>query len=138
MVPCGVAATLAGVPSEDLAAVACEMDGVTRAAKIGLSDRPGVRALIQTMESVNSGEPWTVYIKSLHACWSYLASFRDANHSSLSDNCRPVSPSFGWCDRFNNLFLPCLLFYSVVSFFFYVRRSLAVGTSSRYRKHVQQ
>ena len=47
-VPCGVAATLAGVPSEDLAEVACEMEGGTRAGTIGLSARLGVRALTKT------------------------------------------------------------------------------------------
>ena len=26
----------------------------------------------KTMESVNSGESWSIYVKSLHACWPYL------------------------------------------------------------------
>ena len=51
-----VAATLVNMPSEDLAAVASEMEGCTRAGTIGLSGSPGVRALIQTMVSVDSGE----------------------------------------------------------------------------------
>ena len=66
-VPCGVAATLACVTPEDLAAVASEMEGGTRAGTIGFSDRPGVRALIKTyMESVHSGESWTTSRVYLH------------------------------------------------------------------------
>ena len=45
---CGVAATLASVTYEDLAAVASEMEGGTRAGTLGCSDHPGVRALIET------------------------------------------------------------------------------------------
>ena len=62
--PCGVAATLASVTSEDLAAVALgEMEVGTRAGTIAFSDRPGVRALIKTMESVNSDEYGNIYNK---------------------------------------------------------------------------
>ena len=75
-VPCGIAATFAGVPPKDHAAVASEMEGGIKAGTIGLSDRPGVRPLIQTIESGNSGESWTIDIKSPHACWPYLPSFR--------------------------------------------------------------
>ena len=47
-----------------------------RAGTISFSDRPGVRALIKIyMEWVYSGESWTIYIKSLHACWLYLPSY---------------------------------------------------------------
>ncbi|CAN0453167.1 unnamed protein product, partial [Laminaria digitata] len=48
---CGVAATADSVTSEDLAAVASEMEGGTRARIKAFSDRPGVRALIKAMES---------------------------------------------------------------------------------------
>ena len=75
------------------------------------------------MESVYSGESWTIYIKSLHACWPYLPSYRKANQFSLSDDFRPVSPSFGCCDCFNNLIVPCQLFPRKSRLFFltYVR-----------------
>ena len=65
------------------------MEGGTRAGTISLSDRPGIRALIKIMESVNSGESWTIYIQSLQARWPYLPSFREANHFPLSDDFRP-------------------------------------------------
>ena len=131
-VPFGLAATLAGVPSDDLAAVTSEMEGSTRAGTIGLSDLLGIRALIKTTESMSSGESWTIYIKSPHTCWSHLPSFRKANHFSLSDDFRSVSPSFGCCDCFNNLILACQFFYSLVSFFF-----LDVRTSSVHRRYLQ-
>lgn len=47
-VRCGIAATLASVTSEGLAAVANEMEGGSRAGAIDLPDRVGVRALIKT------------------------------------------------------------------------------------------
>ena len=84
------------------------MEGGTRAGTIGSSDRLGVGALLKIFtESVYSGESWTIYIKSQHACWSYLPSYRKANHFTLSDGFRPVSLSLGCCDCFNNLIVPC-------------------------------
>ena len=58
----GMAATLASVTADDLAAAASEVDGGT-GAWAALSDRDGVRALIKTMVSVHSRESWTIYNK---------------------------------------------------------------------------
>ena len=111
-----------------------QMEGGTRARAIGSSDRPGVRALLNIyMESVYSGESWTIYIKSQHACWPYLPSYRKTNHFSLSDGFRPFSPSFGCCDCFNNLIVPCQFFYSLVSAFL----SLRTYVISRYLQEVR-
>ena len=115
--------------------------GDTRAGTTSFSDRPGVRAPVKrNMESVYSGESWTIYIKSQHACWPYLPSYRKTNHFSLSDGFRPFSPSFGCCDCFNNLIVPCQFLFVGLGFYFltYVcyqyRRYLllAVGTGSTY------
>ena len=118
-----------------------QMEGGTRAGTIGSSDRLGVGALLKIFtESVYSGESWTIYIKSQHACWPYLPSYRKTNHFSLSDGFRPFSPSFGCCDCFNNLIVPCQFLFVGLGFYFltYVcyqyRRYLllAVGTGSTY------
>ena len=37
-----------------------------------ISDCPGVRALIKTMESVNFGESWTIYIKKVYTHGGHL------------------------------------------------------------------
>ena len=54
------------------------MEGGTRAGTIGFSARLYVRALIKKyhMDSVYSGESWTINVKSLHKCWPHLPSFR--------------------------------------------------------------
>ena len=58
----GMAATLASVTADDIAAAASEVEGGT-CAWAALSDRDGVRALIKTMVSVHSRESWTIYNK---------------------------------------------------------------------------
>ena len=84
------------------------MEGGTRAGTIGSSDRPGVRALLKIyMESVYSVDSWTIYIKSQHACWPFLPSYRKADHFSMSDGFRPFRPRFQCCGCFNNLIFPC-------------------------------
>ena len=80
-----------------------QMKRCARAGTIAFSHRPGARALIKIyIQSVYSREPWTIYIKSLHACRPY-PSYRKANHFSLSDDFRQVSPTFGCRDFFNNI-----------------------------------
>ena len=88
-------------------------EGDTRAGTTGFSDRPGVRALVKIyMEPVYSGESWTIDIESLHACLPILPSYAKANHFSLSDDFRPVSPSFGCGDCFKNRIVTCQFFNS--------------------------
>lgn len=53
---------LASVTPEDLAAAAREMEEGSGAWSV-LSNRPAVRALITSMESVHSGSTWTIYNK---------------------------------------------------------------------------
>ena len=116
------------------------MKGGSRAGTISSSDRPGVRALVNIhMKSVHSGESWTIYIKSQHACWPYLPSCRKANHFSLSDGFRPVSPSYG-CDVTASITLssPDSYFNRKSPLFFLRVRTLSEGACNRYRKYVQQ
>ena len=56
------AETLASITPEDLAAAAKEMEEGTGAWSV-LSDRPAVRALITSMQSVHAGASWTIYNK---------------------------------------------------------------------------
>lgn len=56
----GIASTLAGVTPQGLADVAAEMESGTGGFS-ALADRPGVRALIKTMESVHAGSSWTIF-----------------------------------------------------------------------------
>ena len=72
---------------------------------------PASKLLSRRVDSVYSGESWTIYIKSLHACWLYFPSLRKANHFLLREDFRPVSHSFGCCDYFNDLIVPCEFSY---------------------------
>ena len=84
-----------------------QMETGVRAGTIGSSVRPGARALLKKfLESMYSGECWTIFIKSQHVCWSYLPSSRKSNNFSLSDGFRPFSPSFGCCCCFKTLSFP--------------------------------
>ena len=56
------AETLASITPEDLAAAAKEMEEGSGAWSV-LSDRPAVRALITSMQSVHAGASWTIYNK---------------------------------------------------------------------------
>ena len=98
----------------------------------------GQQSSYQDIESAYSGESWTIYIKSLHACWPYLISFRKANQFSLSDDFRPGSPSF-WCfDCLVTSSSPTSVFIRWCRFCFLYVRTSSAGTYSRYRKYAQQ
>ena len=56
------AETLASITPEGLEAAAREMEEGTGAWSV-LSDRPAVRALITSMQSVHAGASWTIYNK---------------------------------------------------------------------------
>ena len=79
--------------------------------------------------------PGLIYIKSLHACWPYFPSLRKANHFLLREDFRPVSPSFGCCNCFNNLIDPCQFFTRRSRLFFLYVCTSSLGTC---RKYVQQ
>ena len=88
------------------------MEEGTRAGTIGSQLVSASELLSRHTESVYSGEPWTIYVKTLHKCWPYLPSFR-----------KVVLGQFFFCR--SRLFFLCV-------------RTSSVGTCSRYRKYVQQ
>ena len=52
------------------------MEGGTRAGTKVSQLVSASELLSRPMESVYSGESWTIYVKSLHKFWPYLPSFR--------------------------------------------------------------
>lgn len=53
---------LAGITADDLRVTATEMEGGS-GSSTALANRPGVRKLVQTMESVSSCATWTIFNK---------------------------------------------------------------------------
>lgn len=58
----GQAANIASVTAQDLRAVAAEMETGSSGFS-ALADRPGIRELIRSMQSVHAGASWTIYNK---------------------------------------------------------------------------
>ena len=125
---------LASVITEDLAAVA---EGIP-----GLGRQVSQIVLAYELLSRETWSPCTLVNPGLSTSRVYTHAgyilHHTANRFSLSDDFRPVSPSFGCCGCFNNLIVPCQVFIRRSRLFFLDVRTLSVGTCSRYGKYVQQ